>query len=258
MPVVESYVEGTPCWADLASTDAESAKNFYGDLFGWKFNANPMGDDMVYYMATLDGKNVAGLMQQPAEMATPAAWTTYLAVKNADVAAEKAVAAGGTLLFPVDSVPGSGRMALMRDPGGAQLGLWQAEGHIGASLVNEPGTVIWHELQVEDVTAVLPFYAATAGISSETAPAGGLGDYTQLSVGGEVVGGAIHKSLPELAPQWVVYFKVTDADEALDHAMKLGATVLAPAFDAPGIGRMSLVADPQGAPFYLIEPKPEP
>ena len=256
MPVVESYRAGTPCWVDLASTNAESAKEFYGALFGWNFSGNPIDPDGVYYMATINGKNVAGLVQQPEEAGAQSEWTTYLAVDDVDAAAEKAVAAGGTQLCPVGTVlETAGRMTMVRDPGGAQLGLWQAQAHIGASLVNEPGTVIWNELQVQDVDAVLPFYQATVGITGEKASVGGLDDYTELRVGDVTVGGAFPKPQPELPARWVVYFMVTDVDEALVRAQNLGATILAPAFDAPGVGRMTLISDPEGAPFYLLEPR---
>lgn len=255
MPVVESYVTGTPCWVDLASTNAEAAKDFYGALFGWNFSGYPMGPDGIYYMATLHGKNVAGLVQQPEEGGALPEWTTYLAVDDVDRAAERAVAAGGTQLCPVGAVlETAGRMTLVRDPQGAQLGLWQAQTHIGASLVNEPGTVIWNELQVQDVDADMPFYRATVGITTEPVPMGELGDYTELHVGKATVGGALPKP-QEMPARWVVYFMVEDVDEALAKAQALGASILAPAFDIPDVGRMTLISDPEGAPFYLMKPR---
>src|SRR5881296_1727288 len=35
MGKIESYVPGSFCWAELATSDAESAKKFYTRMFGW-------------------------------------------------------------------------------------------------------------------------------------------------------------------------------------------------------------------------------
>lgn len=255
MPTVESYTQGTPCWVDLASTDVEGSKAFYGSLFGWNFQANVMSPEMTYYMASLPGGNVAGLMAQMAEETAggaPSAWNTYLAVDSAEEAAARVSAAGGTLLVPADDVPGSGRMAIALDPAGAPFGLWEAGGHIGASVVNEPGAVIWNELQVPDVAAVLPFYQAVAGLESDTGPAGDLPAYTQLTVNGRSIAGAMANPMPGSPSNWTVYFNVANADETVSKAQELGGTVLAPAFDAAGVGRMAVLKDPQGAVFAIM------
>lgn len=255
MPKVESYAQGTPCWVDLISSDVEGAKTFYGSLFGWEYDANPMGPDMTYYMATKSGGNVAGLMQQMPDMATagvPSLWNTYIAVDSADEAAARVTEAGGSLMFPPDDVPGSGRMAVGTDNAGTHIGFWEAKGHIGSSVVNEPGAVVWNELQVDDVAAVLPFYKAVAGMDSATAPAGDLGEYTQFMVGGKSIAGAMKKPMPEIPNNWTIYFNVADADATIAKAQDLGGQVIAPAFDVPGIGRMAVISDPQGATFCLM------
>jgi len=255
MSTVNSYAQGTPCWVDLASSDVEGAQAFYGSLFGWDFHANVMSPEMTYYMATRPGGNVAGLMAQMAQdiaSGAPSAWNTYLAVDSADDAAARVAGAGGTLLVPADEVPGSGRMAIALDPAGAPFGLWQAGGHIGASVVNEPGAVIWNELQVPDVGAVLPFYQAVAGLESETGPAGELASYTQFTVNGRSIAGAMANAMPGRPGNWLVYFNVADADESVAKVQELGGTVLAPAFDVTGVGRMAVLADPQGATFAIM------
>jgi uncharacterized protein len=255
MPTVESYAQGTPCWVDLSSSDVDRSKEFYGSLFGWEFQANVMSPEMTYYMATLPGGNVAGLMAQMADQASggaPSAWTTYLAVDSAEEAAAKVAGAGGTLLAPADEVPGSGWMAIALDPAGALFGLWQAGGHIGASVVNEPGAVIWNELQVANVADVLPFYQTVAGLQSETGPAGDMAAYTQLTVDGRSIAGAMENPMPGSPDNWTVYFNVADADETVAKVQELGGTVVAPAFDATGVGRMAVLKDPQGATFAIM------
>ncbi len=255
MPTVDSYAQGTPCWVDLSSTDVEGARTFYAGIFGWDYTANVMGPEMTYYLATKNGGNVAGLAQQMPEMGAagvPSNWTTFLAVDNVDEAAARATQAGGSLIAPPGDVPENGRMAIAADPSGTPVGLWEASGMIGSSVVNEPGAVIWNELQVEDVAAVLPFYQAVAGVEAETGPAGDMGDYTQLMVSGRSVGGALAKPMPEMPNNWTVYFNVADVDVTAAKIAELGGQVIAPPFDVSTIGRMGVFSDPQGAVFALM------
>ena len=72
--------------------------------------------------------------------------------------------------------------------------------------------------------------------------------------GGRSIGGMleIQKDWGEVPPHWLVYFMVDDCDAAVTKAESLGATVAMPARDFPGVGRVALLRDPQGAAFYAI------
>jgi predicted enzyme related to lactoylglutathione lyase len=93
---------GTPCWTDLMTTDADAARRFYGELFGWEIAVG--GEETGYYgMASIDGKNIAGVGGMMGDNQPPA-WTTYLASTDADATAAAITAAGGKLLQePFDS-----------------------------------------------------------------------------------------------------------------------------------------------------------
>jgi hypothetical protein len=138
------------------------------------------------------------------------------------------------------------------DPQGAFVGFWEARGHVGSAVVNEPGTPIWHELQVDNVRAVLPFYRAVAGMESEMGPAGDLREYTQFLVAGRSIAGASVRPMADAPAAWSVCFNVADTDATVSLVEELGGAVIAPAFDVPGIGRMAVVADPAGAVFSLM------
>lgn len=256
MPQVESYKQGMPCWVDLSATDIEVAKTFYSQLFGWELDAMPAGPDMTYNMARLQDRYVAGTMQPMPDMAAagvPSYWASYIAVDDADEAAARATEAGGTLLFPVDEVPnGSGRMFFASDPTGAQVGFWEAGSHIGSGLADEPGAMIWSELQTDDVSRAVPIYEAVTGCTSATGPAGDLSEYTNFMVDGRPVAGAMKQPMEGVPPFWMAYFKVEDVDLAVARAQELGAQVHAPAFDVPGVGRLAVLADPNGAAFSLM------
>src|SRR4029450_11741938 len=82
------YEPGTPSWTDLTTPDPDAAQQFYGSLFGWKFESNDTGNpDMPYITASQGGKTVAGMMKLPPETASggmPPVWTTYVTVDDVD------------------------------------------------------------------------------------------------------------------------------------------------------------------------------
>jgi uncharacterized protein len=209
-------------------------------------------------MAMLGEHPVAAIAPQPAEMhaaGVPPMWNTYLAVDSADEAAAKVEAAGGKIAMAPFDVMDAGRMAFVLDPSGAPVALWQANQHIGASLVNEPGTVTWNELITTDPGAAA-FYQHVVGLTTSTFDMGG-GEYTLFEAAGQMVGGTTPPQMPGTPNHWHVYFGVADADATVAKATELGGSILVPVFDTP-VGRMAVIADPQGAVFSIIQPAPQP
>jgi len=77
-------------------------------------------------------------------------------------------------------------------------------------------------------------------------------DYTLLLVGEEMQGGAMPPMMEGIPPHWNTYFYVTDVDAAVEKAIGLGGRSVAPAFDVPTVGRMAMLADPQGGMFWVM------
>ena len=259
MPRRTFYAQGTPSWVDLQTTDAAAAKAFYGGLFGWQFNDQPIPGGPPYSMALKNGEVVAGLYQQSPAMAAQGvapAWSTYIAVDDVDAATERVRGAGGQVLMPPSDVMESGRMAVVADPTGAAFGLWQAKHHIGAALVNEPGTLIWNELLTDDRDAACAFYADVVGLASELSDMGG-NLYTLFKVGDDMVAGSMPPPMDGIGNHWHVYFAVKHVDVALAKARELGANVVNGPIPTP-IGPMATLSDPQGAIFSLFEPSGQP
>jgi predicted enzyme related to lactoylglutathione lyase len=258
MPVRTSYTQGTPNWVDLQTSSQDAAKAFYSGLFGWTYDDQPMPDGAVYSMAMLGEHPVAAIAPQPPEMAAagaPPMWNTYLAVDSVDDAVAKAEAAGGKVAMAPFDVMDAGRMAFVIDPSGAPVALWQANQHIGATLVNEPGTVTWNELITTDPDAPA-FYQSVVGLTTSTMDMGD-GPYTLFEAAGQMVGGTTPPYAPGTPNHWHVYFGVADADATVAKATELGGSVLVPAFDTP-VGRMAVIADPQGAVFSIMQPAQQP
>ena len=250
MPVRTSYAQGTPNWVDLQTSDQDAAKAFYASLFGWTYDDQPMPDGPVYSMAMLGEHAVAAIAPQPPEMAAagaPPMWNTYLATDSVDDAVARAEAAGGKIAMAPFDIMDAGRMAFVMDPAGAAVALWQANQHIGATLVNEPGTVIWNELITTD-PSVVTFYADVLGVTTSTMDMGA-GEYTLLEVGGQMVGGMTAPQMPGVPNHWHVYFAVADADAAAAKVTEQGGSILAEPFDTP-VGRMAV--------FSIMKPAPQP
>lgn len=264
MQEVTKYPVGTFSWADLATTDAAGAKQFYTELMGWTPYDIPIGPDSFYTMLQVDGLDVAALSQMSKEQQSqgmPAMWNSYVAVENADESAEKAAALGGTVMAPPFDVFDSGRMAVIQDPTGAVFCIWQAKSHIGAKLVNIPGTMGWNELMTTDVAKAKSFYSQLFGWETETADMGNGMEYTQILNKGRSNGGMMQLSEEwgNVPSNWMVYFSVADCDASVEKAKSLGATIQVPPQDIPEVGRFAVIQDPQGAALSLIQlVRPEP
>ena len=76
-----------------------------------------------------------------------------------------------------------------------------------------------------------------------------------LIVDGRQVGGAMPPQMEGIPPHWNVYFNVEDVDDTVAKAERARRRVVAPAFDVPGVGRMAVLADPQGGD---VQPDAEP
>lgn len=255
MPEVTSHQPGAFCWIELGTSDPVAAKEFYGKLFGWTFVDQPMGPDMVYTTFKLDGKSVAaGYKLDPAQHAgVPPHWMIYVATADADATVARAVELGGTVTAGAFDVMDYGRMAVLKDPGGAVYSLWQPKTHTGLEVHNQPGAFCWGQLNTHDTAQAEAFYTALFGWGAKTGSGGGM-TYTEWALGGAPIGGMM--AMPPGAgapPHWLAYFAVADCKESFEKAVALGAKAWVPPTDLPGTGTFAVLADPQGATFALYK-----
>jgi predicted enzyme related to lactoylglutathione lyase len=119
-----SWRHGHFHWNELRTRDAERAKSFYATTIGWTFEAASTPDGQPYWVAMQDGKPVAGLffLSSPEFVDVPESWMSFLAVDDVDAHVAKAISAGAKLVMPVFDVPNVGRIAMLREPGGAGIG----------------------------------------------------------------------------------------------------------------------------------------
>jgi predicted enzyme related to lactoylglutathione lyase len=253
MTVVTNHRLGEPCWVDYTSTDVARAREFYSSLFGW--TADEAGAEYGGYVTfRKDGRAVAGLGPVMGDTHRDA-WLTYLLVDDAETSENAAGAAGAEILAPTMAVGDQGRLAVIADPGGAVVGMWDPIQHRGFELVGEVGAPSWHELYARSYPAQVEFYGKVFGWSMQVL--GDTADFRYVTFGDpDAPAGGVYDAdgmLPEGVPShWVVYFGVSDATAASQRVVELGGTVVRDPWDSE-FGRFAQATDPLGGLFFLHE-----
>lgn len=260
MPEVTKHKPGTFSWADLATPDPAAAKHFYGEVFGWKSEDQPMPQGGTYALARVNGKDVAGIAGMLPDQQTkgiPPYWNPYATVENVDESTKKATSLGATVMMPPFDVMDLGRMSVISDPAGATFSLWQPKKSIGAMLLNEPGAISWVELESRNVDLCRTFYSKLFGWTPQLMNMTGSMQYTVFNDGSDPRAGMM-APMPNTPPQvpshWTIYFAVKDCDATAKKVSSTGGKTVVPATDIPNIGRFAMFFDPQGAFFAVLQP----
>lgn len=122
------YKPGQFCWNELATADVQAAKDFYGNVFGWKFIDHEMAQGGSYTMIEVDGKGIGGIWQIPVGMEDqiPSQWISYVLVEDIENSVKEAENSGAFILQPVVQLGDFGALAVIKDPTGALVALWQS------------------------------------------------------------------------------------------------------------------------------------
>ena len=236
-----SHPPGTFSWAELVTSDADAAKGFYTQLFGWEYEDNP-ANGQIYSMAVRDGHYVAALFQGD----QPPHWNSYVTVASADATAQMAADLGGSVVAEAFDVMEVGRMAVITDPAGAALCLWEPGQHIGATVVNTSGSMTWNDLNTPDPDAAAAFYGALFGWTTEEVP--DAGGYRVIHNGERSNGGIMPTG--DVPSMWIPYFGHDDVKRLVGEIDGFGGRVLngpLPIWE----GTIAVLGDPQGAVFAI-------
>jgi uncharacterized protein len=250
--MLDAGTYGTANWVDLSTSNVEAAIDFYSALLGWTVTRSetPMG---VYAIGDVDGLEVGGMMEPVPVESMPPTWTVFFYVEDVDTTAATVEAAGGSVLQPSFDLPDA-RVAVVADPTGGMFGIISGPRPTGSYLGQGPGTVSWVELLTRDPHAAEPFYAEVFDWKAATNLHGGVA-YTTFTLDRDQVAGMM--MMPEQVPAdvpayWSVYFAVEDVEATVARTTELGGSVIAPPMDIDG-GRFTVLEDPQGAVFSLLE-----
>src|SRR4051812_31924891 len=254
---------GDFCWFELATTDQAAATRFYESLFGWVAADMPIGESEMYTIFRLGGRGAAAggtLRAEQRAQGTPPNWLLYVQVEDADAAAARASGLGATVMVPPFDVMASGRMSVIMDPTGAVFAVWQPNQHVGVGVKDEPGSVVWADLQVRDQAKAAAFYAGLFGwkmVEGASMHPAKPGSYYHIVNGDQMIGGIppAEQVDPNAHPAWLIYVSAEDCAASTKKAVSLGARAYVESMEIGDTGRISVIADPQGAVFALHEPK---
>ena len=246
-------------WVDLSASDVEGQTRFYESLLGWTHTDMPYGQGMTYRMVMSDGHNVAGIAPLPPEqmkMGRQSGWNTYVHADDVDAIVAKAAGLGAEVIMPPADVPDTGRIAAIKDPTGAVISFWKPLRPDATIEYGPAGTLGWNELDTRDPQKAIDFYTKLLGWKIESTPTPTF-QYWQVDVDGTGEAGIM--PMPEMVPAevpsyWLVYFTVNDAKASTAKAAELGGKVMMEPTEVPGMLWFSVIADPQGAAFALMQP----
>lgn len=121
--------------------------------------------------------------------------------------------------------------------------------------IPKAGEICWRELRTKDLPAAMEFYSKLFGWELPQTKISPM-DYKEICLNGTAYGGMMPMEGDEWgdAPShWATYIAVDSADDTVAKITENGGSVRVPPFDAPGVGRMAMVADPSGADFAIIQ-----
>ena len=152
-------------WYELHPSDAKAATAFYSKVMPWTVTGDAGGD---YLMINVGAVGIGGVLPHHAGgdgVGNKAAWIAYIAVASIENSLVQLQTLGGTIHKPPESIPTVGRFAVVADPEGVALVLFEpAPGSASSALPPAtPGGVGWHELTTIDWEKTWPFYAAMFG-----------------------------------------------------------------------------------------------
>jgi predicted enzyme related to lactoylglutathione lyase len=256
IPASTEHHEGKPIFAELITPGMAASKRFYSSLLGWSFR-DVRGGKWPYAEAYLAGAPVAGLVEKPispSEHRQPA-WLNFFATANLDAAAQTATENGAKLLAAPHDLAGRGREAVLRDPQGAVFAMLMSSSGDPPDGPSPPGTWIWRALIVPDAGADASFYKKIFGYQLATLPAA-TSEQHMILTSDDTARASVNTrppGRPDMPPHWLAFVRVDDVTQAVAKVTALGGRILVPPRPDRHGGMIAVVADPEGAPFGLMD-----
>jgi uncharacterized protein len=183
----------------------------------------------------------------------PPTWLPYVCVYDVDARARQVPKIGGKVLSGPTEMPNVGAWAIVSDPAGGVIGMFEPTQAIPAGGTPRRGEFSWHELGTMDYKAAFDFYRQLFGWEKTDEHAmGEMGTYFMFGQKGRPYGGMFNRKdgMPG-ATGWLSYIRVNDIEAAAATVKRLGGKVEAGPMEVPGGDRVAMCRDPQGAHFAL-------
>jgi predicted enzyme related to lactoylglutathione lyase len=243
-----TYHPGRFVWMDLVTADVDSARNFYGELFGWQYEGG-VGKKVPFTLITQNGTPIGGIIysDQMEPSKAQARWLAYISVPDVDKAAERVLQNGGDLFKGPFDLPDRGRVAIVLDPQKVPIALLRAGTGDPSYEKVTPYRWMWNELWTSDTASAMRFYADVVGYTREAASLTVQRDpYTVLMSDGRAQAGMAQLAREGVRPIWLPYVNVEDPRAIAAKALTLGGKVMVPPDSALRGGTVAVIADPTG------------
>ena len=246
--------QGWFVWHELATTDPAAAETFYTRVAPWTIR--PSEQSASYRMIEAGGTPLGGIVAVDASMADRAGsphWTPYVYVYDVDESARLVASLGGRVVAGPGEVPGVGCWALIADPQGATIGIYEPDqpGHAPTG-AGTRGEFSWHELATSDYKSAFAFYHALFGWEkTRESDVGPVGIYLMFGQRGRSYGGMFNRSGDGDAPRWLSYIGVADVNPAAVAVTRQGGTIVNGPMEVPSGDWIAIARDPQGGAFAL-------
>ncbi len=247
---------GRVVWHDLITSTPEASRKFYGELFGWTFEAPGVnigfGEDDTYMLIRHNGRLIGGMVDANTLGAdgNVSQWITVISSDDIVAAVAAVETGGGETLTPPTSLASRGELAVVQDANRAIFAIVQTRA--GDPPEYEPGLndFLWDELWTSSVDRQIDFYKRVFDYD-ETVHNIGDTAHRIMNADGEPRVGIMQNPFPDESPVWVSYLRVADPADIASRVEALGGAVLVPAQDSDVGGSVALIAGPSGAGIAL-------
>jgi len=203
-----AHIPGKVIWHDLLTDDVDSARHFYGELFGWKFESPTVGQNSAYTLITLNGSRIGGMIDATKIRADVdlTQWVSILSVEDVDAATALFKTSGGTVFTEPTDLTDRGRISVVADSQGALVALLRTEGGDPKDQEPQIGGFLWDELWTDDPNQSIDFFRELVAYEDNTVAIEGE-EYRYLSSAGQPRVGIRKNPLPGLTPTWVTFIE---------------------------------------------------
>jgi len=250
-------IPGKFVWHNLITDDADAARVFYGELFGWEFE---LKEGSRYSVIRHEGRNIGGILDTSKDRGKRVArahWLSAMSVPNLESSLQAVKSAGGKQLEAPIDVAGVGRVVTVEDSVGAMFHLLASERGDPPDVEPPVHTWLWHELLADETARALAFYESAFGYATKPLKKKPDSGYRVLWSIGQPRAGIIENPFDGTPSAWIPYIRVEDPAALAARVPELGGRVVLKPEPQIRNGTLAVVVDPSGAPLALQQWSPD-
>jgi len=243
---------GKIVWHDLLTDEVNSVKDFYGKLFGWKFD-NGGDPNAVYTTILLNGNPIGGIVhleKKVGDINYAAQWMEYISVDDVDQVFQEVKKQNCKVYREPFDVLHRGRIAIFADSRGALIAILNSSSGDPADGEVEYNNWFWDELWTDDIDNSVNFYKTLFGYTTEEYKTRSDKDYVMLRTEERRRAGVLKIPFEEVKPNWLPFVAVKDVKEVENKVEDLGGKILVASEKIIG-NDAAIVSDPSGAVFTI-------